>query len=64
MSHGVVSPLPRVVGPESAEIGGIIVPAGVSQIAYRLELLISNIVNTDDGFNNVHVRAQQRQHIS
>lgn len=30
MSHGAVSPLPRVVGPGSAEIGGVHVPQGVS----------------------------------
>lgn len=29
MSFGVVSPLPRVVGPESAEIGGAYIPKGV-----------------------------------
>lgn len=34
MSHGAVSPLPRVVGPGSAEIGGVHVPQGVSIIAY------------------------------
>lgn len=30
VSHGVVSPLPRVVGPDSAVIGGWHVPAGVT----------------------------------
>jgi cytochrome P450 len=29
MAHGVVTPLPRIVGPTDAEISGFIVPAGV-----------------------------------
>ncbi|PPQ68061.1 hypothetical protein CVT26_007345 [Gymnopilus dilepis] len=28
LAHGVVSPLPRIVGPSDAEIAGVIVPAG------------------------------------
>jgi cytochrome P450 len=30
MAHGVVTPLPRVVGPMAAEISGEVIPAGVS----------------------------------
>jgi len=29
MAYGVVSPLPRIVGPSSAEIAGVHIPAGV-----------------------------------
>jgi len=35
MAHGVVSPLPRVVGPMDSEIAGVIVPAGVSFSFFR-----------------------------
>lgn len=34
MSHGIVSPLPRIVGPTSANISGYVVPAGVSVTSF------------------------------
>jgi len=30
MAHGIVTPLPRIVGPTDSEISGEIIPAGVS----------------------------------
>ncbi len=33
MSHGIVTPLPRIVAPADATIGGVAVPAGVSSFA-------------------------------
>lgn len=33
MSHGIVTPLPRIVAPADASIGGVVVPAGVSCFA-------------------------------
>lgn len=33
MAHGVVTPLPRVVGPVDSEISGAIIPAGVKEIS-------------------------------
>ena len=32
MAHGVVTPLPRVVGPVDSEISGVMIPAGVRKI--------------------------------
>ncbi|KAG6817316.1 hypothetical protein H0H87_010333 [Tephrocybe sp. NHM501043] len=32
MAHGVVTPLPRVVGPGDTDVGGVIIPVGVSFI--------------------------------
>lgn len=29
MAHGIITPLPRIVGPTDAEISGVTVPAGV-----------------------------------
>jgi hypothetical protein len=34
MAHGIVSPLPRIVGPTDSEISGEIIPAGVSLRPY------------------------------
>jgi cytochrome P450 len=32
IAHGVVTPLPRVVGPVDSEISGVVIPAGVRKI--------------------------------
>jgi hypothetical protein len=32
MAHGIVTPLPRIVGPTDVEIAGAVIPAGVSTI--------------------------------
>lgn len=44
LSHGVVTPLPRVVGPDDASIGGFHVPAGVC---------ISNLVGIFDTLTRI-----------
>jgi hypothetical protein len=38
MAHGVVTPLPRIVGPTDVEIAGAVIPAGVSDEPPRLSL--------------------------
>lgn len=34
MAHGVVTPLPRVIGPVDSEISGVTIPAGVRETFY------------------------------
>lgn len=33
MAHGIVTPLPRIIGPMEADISGFVVPAGVRELA-------------------------------
>ena len=51
MAHGVVTPLPRVVGPVDSEISGVMIPAGVKKIFFYSETvdLISSL--TDGRFD-------------
>ncbi len=43
-SHGVVTPLARVIGPVDAQIAGYHVPAGVSIIVYMNTVLVLKMI--------------------
>lgn len=51
MAHGVVTPLPRVVGPIDSEISGVTIPAGVRETFYCSEAVGLDISPTDGCFN-------------
>jgi hypothetical protein len=48
MAHGVVTPLPRVVGPSNVRISGYDVPVGVGP-AYLLKFEIAQLRRSDRG---------------
>ena len=50
MAHGVVTPLPRVIGPIDSEISGVTIPAGVRETFYT-KLKLSNASPTDGRFD-------------
>lgn len=46
MSHGVVNPMPRIVGPGPSKIAGHVIPAGVSfPLAYSLQSAHSDVLD-------------------
>lgn len=47
MAHGIVTPLPRIIGPTEAAISGYMVPAGVRAFAsFLLNLMIDGVLQT------------------
>ena len=52
MAHGVVTPLPRIVGPVDSEISGVVIPAGVREKnVYCSQTIDFNISPTDGRFD-------------
>lgn len=46
MAHGIITPLPRIVGPTDAEISGVTVPAGVRGLLHLSYEGEANITQT------------------
>ena len=57
MAHGIVTPLPRIVGPTDSEISGEIIPAGVGSIH-------SPFVRSDIDIARLDCRVDGRNHCS
>lgn len=49
LGHGVVTPLPRLIGPTDAEILGTTIPAGVTLLYLHFNLSIYNVSPSTDG---------------
>jgi len=46
MAHGVVTPLPRVVGPVDSGINGVMIPAGVREICCSAAVDLTSVQQT------------------